>query len=61
MKKLVLNNLKHFSLNTIIKLFVIAVLFMTIVVLYSLNNKLNKEQGSQHVRVSVDEVSSISK
>ena len=35
--------LGNFNLNTIIKLLVIAVLSMTIIVLYSLNNKLNKE------------------
>ena len=35
--------LNNFNLNTIIKLLVIAVLSMTVVVLYSLNNKLNKE------------------
>lgn len=35
--------LNNFNLNTVIKLLVIAVLSMTVVVLYSLNNKLNKE------------------
>jgi hypothetical protein len=35
--------LSNFNLNTIIKLLIMAVLSMTVVVLYSLNNKLNKE------------------